>query len=115
MPTRPKPVANPDRDGERKRDRTRRILLDPPLKLFQRRGVAATTMRDLARAAGLSLGAAYYYFPSKGALVFAFYEDSTAQFEAIAEHATGTLRERLGAIMHGKLASIQPHRAMLAS
>ena len=33
-------------------------------------------MRDIAKAAGLSLGAAYYYFPSKEALVFAYYEQN---------------------------------------
>jgi len=72
-------------------------------------------MRDIARAAGLSLGAAYYYFPSKDALVFSFYEDNQRDMEALAARATGSLRERLGVIFHGKLESIRPHRKMLAA
>ena len=100
---------------EPKRDATRRYLLERALKLFQQHGVEATTMRDIAKAAGLSLGAAYYHFPSKEALVFAYYEDNQAQMEAIAARATGSVRERLGAIFHGKLESIRPQRKMLAA
>src|SRR5262249_3991252 len=59
---------------EKKSEATRRHLLERALVLFKERGVEATTMRDIAKAAGLSLGAAYYYFPSKEALVFAYYE-----------------------------------------
>lgn len=72
-------------------------------------------MRDIARAANLSLGAAYYYFPSKEALIFAYYEQTQAAMEAIALRAGGTLRERVGALMHGKLEAIRPQRAMLGA
>jgi len=107
---RPAPKA-----GETKSDATRRVLLERALALFQEHGVEATTMRDIARAANLSLGAAYYYFPSKEALIFAFYEQNQHAMEAIAARARGTLRERLGALMHGKLESIRPQRAMLGA
>ena len=100
---------------ERKRDATRRVLLDSALALFQKHGVEAATMRDIAKAAGLSLGAAYYYFPSKDALVFAYYEATQAELEALAERVTGTLRERLGALFHHKIESVRPQRKMLAT
>ncbi len=105
------------RGGERKSEATRRTLLERAQRLFQQRGVDATTMRDIARAAGLSLGAAYYYFPSKEALVFAFYEANQARFEELAAGLPGAapLRERLGALLHGSLAEIAPQRAMLVS
>jgi len=105
----------PSADPERKRDATRGKLLDRALKLFQKRGVEATTMRDIAKAAGLSLGAAYYYFPSKEALVFAYYEANQAELEEVARRASGTVRERLGIVFHAKLESIRPHRKMLSS
>ena len=108
MPARKKKV-------EPKSEATRRRLLERALVLFQKRGVEATTMRDIAKAAGLSLGAAYYYFPSKEALVFAYYEDNQRDMEELAAHATGTVRERLGVIFHGKLETIRPHRKMLAA
>src|SRR3569623_1407391 len=99
----------------KKSDATRKRLLARALVLFQKKGVEQTTMRDIAKAAGLSLGAAYYYFPSKDALVFSFYEDTQRDMEALAAQATGTQRERLGALFHGKLESIKPHRKMLAA
>jgi len=99
----------------RKADATRARLLERALKLFQKRGIAATTMRDIAKAAGMSLGAAYYYFPSKDALIFAYYEDNQADAERIAAAATGTPRVRIGAILHGKLESIRPYRKMLGA
>lgn len=98
-----------------KSTKTRERLQKKALALFQKRGVEATTMRDIAKAAGMSLGAAYYYFPSKEALVFAYYEDNQAELEALAETATGTLREQLGAIFHGKLETIRPQKKMLAA
>jgi AcrR family transcriptional regulator len=108
----PKRVAKPD---EKKSETTRRHLLERALVLFRDRGVDATTMRDIAKAAGLSLGAAYYYFPSKEALVFAYYEQNQIVMEKLAEAATGTLRERLGVLIHGKLRSIHEHRHMLGT
>jgi AcrR family transcriptional regulator len=127
-PRRPAPPAR--RDGESKSDATRRMLLERAHRLFQQRGVDATTMRDIAKAAGLSLGAAYYYFPSKQAMLFAFYEDNQARFEALGARLgragddppaegrppqPGTVRARLGALMHGQLESIAAHRSMLIS
>ncbi|MBL0218358.1 MAG: TetR/AcrR family transcriptional regulator [Myxococcales bacterium] len=112
---RPRRAASPPVEGERKRDATRKHLLERALALFQKRGVEATTMRDIAKAAGMSLGAAYYYFPSKEALVFAYYEDNQADLEQLAQAASGTVREQLGTIFHGKLATIRPQRKMLAA
>lgn len=114
MPAR-KPRKPRRQPGEAKRDATRRHLLERALELFRDRGVEATTMRDIARAAGLSLGAAYYYFPSKEALVFAFYEANQAEIEQLAATATGSVRDRLGAVIHGKLRSIREHRHMLGA
>lgn len=124
------------REGERKSDATRRLLLERAHGLFQARGVDATTMRDIAKAAGLSLGAAYYYFPSKEAMLYAFYEDNQAGFEELAARVrrggggggggeavaaapasarAPSAREQLGALLHGQLDAIAPRRAMLAS
>ncbi len=104
----------PSRQGdEKKRETTRRHLVERALALFQERGVEATTMRDIAKAAGMSLGAAYYYFPSKEALVFAFYEDNQASAEQL--ELRGSLREQLGTLLHAKLRSIHGQRHMLGT
>lgn len=109
-----KPARRPKRQpDEKKRDTTRRHLVEQALALFQERGVAETTMRDIAKAAGLSLGAAYYYFPSKEALVFAFYDENQAEVERL--ELRGTLREQLGTLLHAKLRSIHGQRHMLGT
>jgi len=44
-------------------------LLDAALALFVEQGYAATSVAQIARAAGLSKGAVYLYFPSKQAIL----------------------------------------------
>ncbi|MSP63698.1 MAG: TetR/AcrR family transcriptional regulator [Myxococcales bacterium] len=101
-----------------KAEATRRRVLDTALALLRERGLEGTTMRAIAREAGLSLGAAYYHFPSKESIVLAWYEEQQA------EHATrsraafaqgGDLRARLAAVYHGKLDLIAGERALLGA
>jgi len=55
---------------ERRRDRSREEILDAARRVLLRKGIAATTLEAVAREAGLSKTALYYYFPSKDALFF---------------------------------------------
>jgi AcrR family transcriptional regulator len=85
---------------------TRRRILGVALALFRERGFAKTTMRQVAREAGMSLGAAYHHFDGKQAIVFAYYEQQQAAHEAAAREAmagASGLRDRLGLIMHTAL------------
>jgi AcrR family transcriptional regulator len=52
---------------------TRERILDAAISLCIERGYAAATMREIADRAAVSLGNAYYYFPSKEHLVQGFY------------------------------------------
>jgi AcrR family transcriptional regulator len=47
--------------------------VETAVRLFREQGYDKTTMRAIASAAGLSVGNAYYYFPSKDHLVQEFY------------------------------------------
>lgn len=75
----------PSRRARRPEARTEEVL-DAALDLFARHGFASTRMEDVARAAGLSKGAVYLYFPSKEEL-----------FKALVETRTGELRARIEA------------------
>lgn len=44
---------------------TRTLILDTAEHVFQRRGVAATTLQEIAHAAGLTRGAIYWHFQNK--------------------------------------------------
>ena len=97
-------------------EETRRQILETALALFRERGFERTTIRDIAAGAGLSLGAAYYYFNSKEAIVGAYYnyvqeEHLTRSREAFS--AGGSLRDRLRAALHAKIDIVQKDRELL--
>jgi AcrR family transcriptional regulator len=95
---------------------TRRQILDTALTLFRERGFEETTIRDIAGRAGLSLGAAYYYFKSKEAIVGAYYDYVQAEHLARSHAAFaqgGDLRDRLRAAFHSKIDIMQQDRRLL--
>ena len=57
-----RPAANPDRD-------TRTLLLNAATELFAERGVAATTLTNIARRAGLTPAMVHYHFADRDQLV----------------------------------------------
>src|SRR5580765_1258287 len=105
--------AIPQRAGS---EETRRQILETALRLFRERGLDATAMRDVATAAGLSLGSTYYYFKSKEAIVGAYYAYVQDEHQARARSAfaaSANLRERLKAAFHTKIDIMQDDRRLL--
>src|SRR5262249_29516822 len=97
-------------------EETRRQILETALALFRERGFDPTTMRDIATRAGLSLGATYYYFHSKEALVGAYYDclqDEHASRARAAFARGGRLKDRLRAALHTKIDIMQNDRRLL--
>ncbi len=75
-------------------------------------------MRDIAKEAGVALGAAYYYFDSKDALVTAFYVRANQELTPLIEEALAkskTLEDRLGSVMRVKFEYFAPNRRLMAS
>lgn len=96
---------------------TRRRILAVALTLFREKGFAKTTMREVAREAGLSLGAAYHHFDGKQAIVQEYYAQQNAAHEdavraALADGAL-SLRERLGLHFHMGLDARASDRALM--
>src|SRR6185437_5998922 len=91
---------------------TGRKILDGALNLFRTKGFEEATMRDIAAVAGVAIGAAYYYYPSKDAIVLAFYQRSCIEMQPQIEEAvaksTGNLEDRLKALIHVKLSTLRP-------
>jgi AcrR family transcriptional regulator len=114
----PKPSSTTVPTISKKSDETRTRILDAALTLFRKRGFGTTTMRDIAKEAGVALGAAYYYFDSKDALVTAFYVRANHELTPLAEAAlakTKTLEDRLRAVMKVKFEYFAPNRRLMAS
>ncbi|MCZ6412857.1 MULTISPECIES: multidrug efflux transporter transcriptional repressor AcrR [Enterobacteriaceae] len=57
---------------------TRQHILDVALKLFSQRGVSATSLADIAQAAGVTRGAIYWHFKNKSDLFSEIWELSEA-------------------------------------
>jgi AcrR family transcriptional regulator len=72
-----------------KGERTRRRLLDLAIEHFGASGYKATSVSEIARAAGLSQAAAYAYFPSKEALFDAAVDADAAALVAESEARAG--------------------------
>jgi AcrR family transcriptional regulator len=101
-----------------KSEETRARILAAALKVFRERGFEAATMREIAAAAGVAVGAAYYYFDSKDALVMAFYEQAQEEMAPALEEtlaASRTLEQRLRGIIGRKLAYFAPNRTLVSA
>ncbi|MFD5076018.1 TetR family transcriptional regulator [Streptomyces sp. NPDC058371] len=64
-----------------KSEQTRALILETALRLFQERGYDKTTMRAIAKEAGVSVGNAYYYFAGKEHLIQGFYDRIGAEHQ----------------------------------
>jgi AcrR family transcriptional regulator len=78
----PKPTLR-----ERRKEETRRLLEEKARRLFARHGFRATSIDQIAAAAGVSRTTFFRYFASKEAVVFASQEQGAEEF-------TRLLRER---------------------
>ena len=102
--------AGRTREGEA----TRRRLYETAVALIAERGYEATTLRDVARRAGVSAGLLYRYFPSKRSIVLALYDQLSDTYAREAgDAAPGTWRERFVSALDTSLRVLGPHRITL--
>ena len=65
---------------------TREAILEEALKLFSEKGIKETTVRDIARAVGITEGAIYRHFESKEQIVYELFERYSEElYERIAK------------------------------
>ena len=101
-----------------KSEETRARILNAALATFCEHGFERATMREIAEAAEVATGAAYYYFDSKEALVMAFYERAQQEMRADLEAKLTrcrTLESRLRAIITEKFEYFGPNRKLLGA
>jgi AcrR family transcriptional regulator len=106
--------ATPTEKGEL----TRNTILESALQLFRDKGFDATTMRDVATQAGVALGAAYYYFDSKDAIVMGFYERAQEHLAPLLDQSLANARgldDRLRAIVQAKLEYFAADRKLMGA
>jgi len=94
----------------------RERLLAEALSLFTAKGYAATTVREIVAAAGVTKPVIYYYFGSKEGLYLEIMNGISALFDQRLEElevASGTVRERLVHFFAGMLASARENLAVV--
>jgi AcrR family transcriptional regulator len=99
----------------------RQRLLAAALELFTRKGYAATTVREIVAAAGVSKPVLYYYFTNKEGIYLELMSGTFALFEGILSglrQSHGSARERIlrfaTMIFDGFVANIQVMRLIYA-
>jgi AcrR family transcriptional regulator len=84
------------------------------MQLIAARGYEATTLRDIAKESGVSVGLLYRYFPSKQAVVLALYDQLSADYERQATAMpSGRWRDRFIFALKTSLDVLAPHRVAL--
>lgn len=109
----PKPEPGESASSRTSRgEETKTRIVDAAMRLFTEQGYDATTMRAIAEEAGVAVGNAYYYFPSKEHLIQAYYarthEEHLAAARPILAKTKG-FTKRLLAVMEAKIDLIEPH------
>lgn len=64
---------------------TRTIIFDTAMRLFSRQGVAATSLTDIAREAGVTRGAIYWHFANKADLLAALWDEVLQLYQPLAQ------------------------------
>jgi AcrR family transcriptional regulator len=100
----------------RRQERGRLEILQAAAGLLAANGYHGMSMRDLSRAAGMSLANLYNYFPAKEDLVFALQTRAFETLIASAVEATGGVRggtARLHAFILGHVRYVASHRDVM--
>ena len=89
-------------------------LYSTAIQLIATRGYGATTLRDIAKEAGVSVGLLYRYFPSKQAVVMALYDRLSSDYASrAAAMPPGRWRDRFVFALKTSLEVLKPHEVAL--
>src|SRR3712207_596243 len=119
-------MADRTADVPKRRERAdarenRRLLLGVAKQRFAEQGVAATSMQEIARAAGVGQGTLYRHFAHKGALCLALIQDDIAEFQArlstVVGKSAGGLSplSRLGMLISERVQLMERHLPLFAA
>ena len=81
MALQPDTTRPPERQERRDARENRALLLEVAKRLFAEQGVAATSMKDIAEAAGVGKGTLYRHFAHKGELCATLLREDVAAFQ----------------------------------
>ncbi len=84
------------------------------IEMIAERGFEATTLREIAKKADVSVGLLYRYFPSKQSVVIALYDELSSEYARQAEDLpAGRWRDRFVHALRTSLDVLRPHQVAL--
>jgi AcrR family transcriptional regulator len=100
-------------------ERCRRMVLDAGLRLFSHHGYGATSVRQIAEEAGVSVGAVYHHFPDKEAIFRSLIEEyrtitSEPRFPFYRAIRTGLFPNNLEQLGYAARDSVRQYRDYMA-
>jgi AcrR family transcriptional regulator len=109
-----KPRKRAVRQVQPRRAPARDRLYATATRLIAARGYEATTLRDIAKKAGVSVGLLYRYFPGKQAVVIALYDELSSKYaQQAAGMPPGRWRDRFLFALKTSLV-LEPHNGAQA-
>lgn len=85
--------------SQEKKAQNRRDIISAAVELMGEKGFKTATMRQIAKAAGLGEATIYNYFPTKEAILYAYYEDHMLacieDLKSVPQFETFSLQEQL--------------------
>jgi AcrR family transcriptional regulator len=98
-------------------EQTRTAIIEAALRLFGENGYEATTMRAIAREAGVATGNAYYYYASKEELIREYFARHQAEHAAACHQVLATetgLERRIAGVLRALVDVLAPCRGFAA-
>jgi AcrR family transcriptional regulator len=96
----------------------RRAILQAAVTQIAEKGFKSATMSRIAREAGVGEATIYNYFPTKEAILYAYYLDHmhrcVAELKTVPDFNTFTLQEQLQTLFDASLDLYLPHREFVA-
>ncbi|MCW8879521.1 MAG: TetR family transcriptional regulator [Kangiellaceae bacterium] len=104
--------------SKQKQEETRLKIISTAIDMFSEKGFESTTMKQIAREAGIGDATIYKYFPNKDKLIFAYYglkaEESVQEFLGEEELEDYSLQEKLQLLIDIYLGKLLPDREFVA-
>lgn len=101
-----------------KAEKTRALIAEAAMRLFQEHGYEATTMRAIAREAGVATGNAYYYFSCKEELIQEYFARSAREHAAACRSLLASQPRfvpRLRGVLRALIETQAPYRSFAAT
>jgi AcrR family transcriptional regulator len=93
--------------SQEQKELNRKAVIEAAADIIADKGVKAATMRQIAKASGMGEATIYNYFPTKEAILYAFYEDHLEAcieaLKAVPDFNTFTLQEQLQSLFDTSL------------